>query len=291
MMRAVASILALAVLLSAETALAELPEAPSPVILPAIARDIDLDEHLGRAIDKRLRFTDSQGQGVTLGDSFRDGKPVILSLFYYRCPMLCGLLLEGLVKGLRGLDYRLGEEYRVVTVSFDPRDLPADAARKQQSVLAGLGRPEAAAAWPFLVGERRQSEALADRVGFKYAYDPASDQFAHPAALFVLTPEGRISRYLYGVDFTPRDLRLALLEAGEGRTGTLVDRLILTCYRYDPASRKYGAFIVGFIRLGGALTVLCVGTILVFLFALEGRKRKRKLRELAPETPKEAPRE
>ena len=160
-----------------------------------------------------------------------------------------------MVKGLRGLDYRLGDDYRVVTVSFDPRDPPhwTLLARKQQRAcsLVSAGRTPPPRG-PFLVGERRQSEALADRVGFKYAYDPASDQFAHPAALFVLTPEGRISRYLYGVDFTPRDLRLALLEAGEGRTGTLVDRVILTCYRYDPASRKYGAIIARFIRASAA---------------------------------------
>jgi protein SCO1/2 len=252
--------------------------------LPPAAREVDIDEHLGQALDGRTRFQDETGRTVVLSDYFHDGKPVLLSLFYYRCPMLCGVLLEGMVKGLRDLDLKLGEHYRVLTVSFDPRDRPEDAARKQESVLAGLARPDAKASWPFLVGARGESEALAKNVGFQFAYDPTTEQYAHPAAIFVLTPDGHISRYLYGVTFTPRDLRLALTEAGGGRTGTIVDRVILTCYRYDSATRRYGPYMLGFIRLGAAAILVSVGSLLAVLLGVE-RRRRRLLRASDAEIP------
>jgi protein SCO1/2 len=245
----------------------------APVTPPAPVLEADLEEHLGRRLDPTLAFTGADGRRVVLGDLVSAGKPTVLVLAYYRCPMLCGLVLSGVVEGLRHLDWRLGHEYRALTVSFDPRDTPAAAAQKQASTLAGLGRPlPSPGDWPFLVGQPPAVEALADAVGFRYAYDARTDQYAHPAAAVVLTPDGRVSRYLYGVSFSARDLRLALLEAGDGKIGTIVDRLLFTCYRYDPASRAYGPFIVGFMRIGGALILLTVAAMLLVLVRADRRR-------------------
>jgi protein SCO1/2 len=161
-------------------------------------------------------------------------------------------------------------------VSFDPRDTPESARQKRASTLAGLAHePDSPNAWPFLVGDESQSRALADAVGFRYAYDARTDQYAHPAAAIILTPDGRISRYLYGTSFSARDLRLALVEAGEGRTGTIVDRVILTCYQYDPAARAYGPFMIGFMRIGGGVILVTVSCLLGTLFWRERRQARR----------------
>jgi protein SCO1/2 len=244
------------------------PAAPPPAV-----READLDEQLGRSVDPALVFTDESGHRVRLGDYLDGAAPVVLVLAYYRCPSLCGLVLHGVVDGMKKLSWSLGREYRALTVSFDPRDTPAAARAKQASTLSGLGPPAPPErAWPFLVGEEAPIRALADQVGFRYAYDARTDQYAHPAAAIVLTPRGKISRYLYGVSFSPRDLRLSLIEAGEGKTGTIVDRLILTCYHYDPAARAYGSFIVGFMRLAGALILATVIGLLLVLYRV-GRRR------------------
>lgn len=245
-----------------------------PSALPPPAREVDIDEHLGRALDRGLAFTDSRGRRFVLGDALPGDRPVLLVLAYYRCPMLCGLVLRGVVEGLNQLSFRLGEQYRVLTVSFDPRDTPDGARQKRQSVLAGLGRsPADPGAWPFLIGDEPTIHRLADDLGFRFAYDPRTEQYAHPAAIFALTPDGRVSRYLYGVEFSPRDLRLALLEAGEGKIGTIVDRVILTCYRYDQASRAYAPFVFGFMRLGGGLILASLAVL--FALLLRGERRRR----------------
>jgi len=247
-------------------------EAPPAGPVATATRAVDIEERLGGAVDRRLAFTDMDGRRVRLGDYLGGGKPVILVLAYYRCPMLCGLVLRGAVAGLSLLDYRLGEQYHAITVSFDPRERPAAAREKRATALSALGVDPGTREWPFLVGEAEASRALADELGFRYAYDPRTDQYAHPAAVFVLTPEGRISRYLYGTEFSARDLRLALLEASRGEIGTIVDRVIMTCYRYDPASRKYGPFILGFFRLGA---VVILATALGMLALLWHRERAR----------------
>jgi protein SCO1/2 len=235
--------------------------------LPPAARAVDLDEQLGRRLDPSLTFIDMDGKHVRLGDDATGKAPTVLVLAYYRCPMLCGLVLRGVVDGMNHLALRLGEDYRALTVSFDPRDTPESARAKRASTLKGLARqPGSASAWPFLVGDESQSRALADEVGFRYAYDARTDQYAHPAAAIILTPDGRVSRYLYGTTFSARDLRLALVEAGEGKTGTIVDRVILTCYQYDPAARAYGPFVIGFMRIGGAVILVVVSSLLGTLF-------------------------
>jgi protein SCO1/2 len=266
---------ALAVALTAAPATAAegLEPARGPTALPPIVQQVDIEEHLGRRVDRSLTFTDMRGNEVTLGEELGSGKPVVLVLAYYHCPMLCGLVLRSAVQGLGELPYRLGGDYRAITVSFDPRDTPEAAARKRQSTLAGLGRVEACGGeWPFLVGGARETAALADEIGFRYAYDARTGEYAHPAALLVLTPDGRISRYLYGATFAARDLRLALLEAGEGKIGSIVDRVIMTCYHYDPASRAYGPYVLGFIRLGGVLILVTVSGIVAAAFVVGRRK-------------------
>jgi protein SCO1/2 len=248
--------------------------------LPPAVRAVDLEEQLGRRLDPSLAFTDMDGRRVRLGETITGDAPVVLVLAYYRCPMLCGLVLAGVVDGMNDLSLRLGKDYRALTVSFDPRDTPERARAKRASTLAALTAPaEGAAAWPFLVGGEAATRALADAVGFRYAYDARTDQYAHPAAIVILTPDGRVSRYLYGTSFLARDLRLALVEASQGRTGTIVDRVLLTCYRYDPATRAYGPFILGFMRLGGGITLVVVGGLLAALFWRDSSPRSRTRRQ------------
>jgi protein SCO1/2 len=258
-----------------------------PTSLPPAAQAVDIDEHLGGQVDRALAFTDDRGVHLTLGQALAGDRPAVIVLAYYHCPMLCGLVLRGLVDGLSKVGLRLGDDYQAITVSYDPRDTPEGARQKRASTLGGLGRsPEAEAddarAWPFLVGEDREIHALADELGIRYAHDARTDQFAHPAAAIVLTPDGRVSRYLYGIDFPPRDLRLALVEAGQGKTGTIVDRVLLTCYRYDPSARRYGPFIFGFMRIGGALILVVVAALLFALFRGERRRRAARDGEGAP---------
>jgi protein SCO1/2 len=250
-----------------------------PLYAPPAVASADVEEHLGARLDGSLSFTDAEGRRVRLADVFAGDKPVLLVLAYYRCPMLCGLVLGGAARGLAELGWTPGREYRVLTVSFDPRDTTEAARAKQQSTLAGLGRPLASPAeWPFLTGDEASIRALADTLGFRFAYDARVEAYAHPAAIFALTPDGRVSRYLYGVDFPARDLRLALTEAGEGRSGSIVDRVLLTCYRFDPASRRFGPYIAGFMRLGGAFILFMVAGLVGALALAERRRRTRAAR-------------
>jgi protein SCO1 len=257
---------------SAEESMEDNTGIPSTV-LPSIVGNVDIDEHLGQPIDRSLAFTNMNGKRVRLSEYFSDGKPVLLVLAYYRCPMLCGLVLNGVVEGLKKFDWKLGNQYRVLTISFDPRDTQESAAQKRESTLSALGEVAQTKEWPFLIGEESKSQALADNLGFRFAYDPRTDQYAHPAAIFALTADGRISRYLYGVQFSTRDLRLALLEASEGKIGTIVDRILMTCYRFDPTSRKYGPFIFGFMRLGAIVILFTVSTVLLLLWRGERLRR------------------
>lgn len=244
--------------------------APPPAVLQA-----DLDEQLGRVLPRDLVFTDSSGARLRLGDLFGDGRPVVLILAYYHCPMLCTLVMDGVAKDIRAIDLALGAQYRVVTVSFDPDDGIQDAFRKQAEILGRMGRPDAVRDWRFLVGDASAIHALTDAVGFRYAYDARTRQFAHVAAVVVLTPEGRISRYLYGVDYPAKDFRLALLEAGQGRIGSIVDRVLLTCYHYDPSTRRYGIYVMGVLRLGGLLVFLVLGGLIGTLWLRDRRRTRR----------------
>jgi protein SCO1/2 len=226
-------------------------------------QEVDIDEHLGARLPLQLSFVDSGGHAVRLGDYFHDGKPVVLVLAYFRCPMLCDLVLRGVVAAARGLPLELGRDYRALTVSIDPKDRPQEASLKQHNLLQTLNRP--AAPWPFLVGKEGDIRALASAVGFEYAYDPKSDQYAHPACAIVVMPDGRISRYLYGIQFRAFDLRLALGEAARGRTGGIVDRVLLTCFRYDPATRRYAWAVRGALHATALLTLAGLAALFLLL--------------------------
>jgi len=201
---------------------------------------------------------------------------VVLVLAYYRCPLLCDLVLQGISGALRELGWTPGRDYLGLTVSIDPKDRPAAAHLKQTAVLQAIGQTgaRAEAGWPFLVGDEASIHALADSVGFRYAYDPQSEQFAHPAVAMVLTPDGRLSLYLYGVSFRLLDVRLALTEAARGRVGTIVDRLLLTCFRYDPSARRYGFYVSAVLKGGASLALLAVGAFLAVLWRRDARRMR-----------------
>ena len=237
---------------------------------PAALRDVGIDQQLDRPLPLDLWFRDEAGKVVRLGDFF-GAKPVVLTLAYYHCPMLCPLALEGLVRSLRPLSISAGAEFEMVTVSIDARETSAQAADKKQKLISQYGRKGAAAGWHFLVGDADNVERLARAVGFRYHYDAASDQFAHATGLVVATPQGRISRYLYGVDHAPRDVQLALVEASDNRIGTLADQLLLFCYHYDPATGKYGPAAMTAVRIAGALTVVILGGFIAFQIRHEER--------------------
>ena len=238
---------------------------------PPALRDVGIEQKLDRAVPLDLTFRDESDNAVRLGDFFGQ-KPVLLSLAYYRCPMLCPLALDGLVRGLRPLTWNVGNEFQIVTVSIDARETSAHAAEKKRTLVSDYGRPGAAEGWHVLVGDTDAVHQLADAIGFHYRYDAASDQFAHAAGLFVLTPEGRISRVLYGIDYAPRDLRLALVEASQGKIGTLADQLLLFCYHYDPATGKYGPAAMAAVRIGAALTLAGLVAFVAFQLRHEGSR-------------------
>jgi protein SCO1/2 len=249
-------------------------------VRPAALRDVGFDQRLGQNVPLDVELRDEQGRAVKLGAYFQ-GRPVVLSVVYYECPMLCTLTLNGLVTALDTLSFDAGREFEVVTVSFDSREGPELARAKKAAYLRRYQRPGAAEGWHFLTGGEDALRALTTSVGFRYAWDERTRQFAHPAGLVVLTSEGRISRYLYGVEYAPKDLRLALVESAAGRIGSAVDQVLLFCYEYDPETGRYGAVIMRLVRLGGLLTLAALGG-LVFLLRRSERRR-------APPRPRVAP--
>jgi protein SCO1 len=237
---------------------------------------VDVVERLGEQVPARLGFYDSFHNQVALKDFLGQGKPAALTLVYFECPMLCSLVLKGLIQGLNRTGLQLGKDYQGITVSFDPKDTPRSAAEAQRGYLAGLKGLERARAqdWPFLTGGEGNARALAEALGFKYRYDEPTRQFAHPAVVFVLTPEGRISRYLYGIEFPSRDLRLALVEASGGKVGTSFDRVLLKCFRYDPGTGRYRLYATNFVRGGALLAGLGLFAGLALLWRQEWKRRR-----------------
>ncbi len=223
--------------------------------LPKSLEGVTFDQRLGQQLPLGTTFTDESGTTRPLGDFMR-GKPVILTLNYFECPMLCTVELNGLVSALKPLGPAVGDEFDIVTVSFNPAEGPALAEQKKAEYVKSYGRPEAAEGWHFLTGSPESIRALTESVGFHYRYDDETKQFAHAAGVVVLTPDGRASRYFFGVEFAPRDLKLALVESSQGRIGTLVDRVLLFCFHYDPAEAKYGIAALNLVRAGGAVTVI-----------------------------------
>jgi protein SCO1/2 len=244
-------------------------------LVPPALREVGVTQKPDAPLPLELTFVDEDGREVTLADYFRDDRPVLLSLVYYRCPMLCNLVLDGLVDTLEEIDWVPGEQFEIVTLSIDVTDTPKLAAAKKATYLSAYGRPQAAGGWHFLTGEQEAIDAVADAVGFRYRYLPNEREFAHPAALFVLTPEGRVSRYLFGVNNDPRDLRLALVEAADGGIGSIVDQFLLYCYSYDAETGKYTPVAWRIMRLGGIVTLLALGAVIGMLVLRETRLRRR----------------
>ena len=239
---------------------------------------MDVKEKLGKKIDLNLEFIAENGYPAPLKSFFKDGKPVILNLVYYTCPMLCNVILNGQTTTLRELDWTIGDQFNVVTISFDPRDNFDVARKKRAAYLESYGRPTNG--WHFLVDYADNARKLADQVGFPYRWNEHLEQYAHPAVVFVLSPDGMISRYLYGVRFKERDVRLALTEAAKGKFGFTVEKFLLYCYHYDPDSQSYVPFAANIMRIGGVLTVIFLGT---FLFVFFRRERRRAGTKRSPE--------
>jgi protein SCO1/2 len=243
------------------------PARPGPAAdgRPAALRDVGFDQRLGETLPLDAPLRDEAGREVRLGDYF-GRRPVVLSLVYYECPMLCTLTLNGLVSALGVLSFQPGREFEIVTVSFDPKDTPDSAAARKRAYLARYGRPAAAAGWHFLTGSTESIERITRALGFRYAWDAQTSQFAHPAGIVVATPEGRLARYLYGIEYAPRDLQLAVTEASAGKVGGPVEQVLLFCYEYDPASGGYGLAIMRLVRAAGVLTVAALaGYVLLML--------------------------
>jgi protein SCO1 len=228
---------------------------------PPALRGVDVAEHLGAAVPADAEFFDEAGRAVTLGQLLPGDKPVLLTLVYYRCPMLCNLVLNGLVRSMRDVDMDLGKDYRAITLSVDPKDTPHESLKRRRHHLQAMNKSEQAP-WAFLTGQEEDIRRVAEAVGFLYNYDPETQQYAHPAVAMVLPPEGKVSRYLYGADFPQRDLKLALLEAGQGKVGSSFEKVVLSCFKYDPASKRYGFYIFGFLRLGALAVFGALATLL-----------------------------
>ena len=241
---------------------------PPTNVRPPNLQNVGIEQHLDAQVPPDLAFVDDAGHDVKLGDYFGK-KPLILNLVYYQCTMLCGEALAGLTGAMKMVKFDLGNEFEVVTVSFNPNETPAIAAEKKQEYLKRYGRPNAASGWHFLTGPPESINALTKAVGFQYQYDAKTNQYAHATAIMVLTPQGHISRYFYGVDFPPKDLRMGLVEASQNKIGNAVDQVLLYCYHYDPATGKYGAVVTNILRLGAAVTILFLAGLLFILFRLD----------------------
>jgi len=259
-------VLALATFSFGAIARAQIYTPPEPTQIYSrspLLRNVGIDQKMGALVPLDLSFDDEAGNPVTLRQYL--GKPVILALVYYSCPSLCNMVLNGVLRSVKDLPLTAGEDYNVVAVSFDPRETSSMAAVKKTNYVKEYGRPGTENGWHFLTGPELSSKKLAETVGFRYAYDSITNQYAHGSAIMILTPEGRVTKYFYGINYPSRDVRLGLIEAANHRIGSPVDQVLLYCYHYDPSTGKYGMVIMNVIRLGGLLTL---GTLLTFMFVM-----------------------
>jgi protein SCO1/2 len=253
---------------------------PPANVRPPGLKNVGIQQNLNQQIPPDLVFTDDLGRTVRLGDYFGK-RPMILNLVYYNCPMLCGEVLSGLENSLRMMKFDVGKEFDVLTISFDRRETPEMAAHKKAEFLKRYKRPGAEQGWHFLVGRQDAIDALTKTAGFQYEYDEQTRSFAHASAIMVLTPDGKIAQYYYGIEYPPKDLRLGLVEAGQGKIGSVVDQLLLYCYHYDPEKGKYSAVVMRIVRLAGAATMLFLGILIFWLVrsspahGLQGAQRVR----------------
>lgn len=266
---AVIALAAMPLALRADNAPATTNAPNTPLQLPGPA---GIAQKLDTQLPLDLMFHDEAGRVVRLGQLINGRRPVLLNFVYFRCPMLCPMVLEGTTTSLTHLKFNIGEQFDVITVSIDPRDKPRDAALLKDKYVKHYGRLQAAKGWHFLTSNETPIKRLTQAAGFAYSYDSRTDQFAHGAALLVLTPQGKISRYFYGFEYKPRDLRLALVEASQGKVGTAVDQLLLLCFHYDPVTGKYSRNAMMFARAGGVTTMLALSGFIFFMFRKERRQ-------------------
>jgi len=243
------------------------PLAPGDVSTarPPQLEEVTFRQQLDSMLPLDATFVDDRGRPVTLGQYFGQGKPVLLAFVYFQCPMLCTQVMNGLSSAFKAMPFAAGEDFEVVLVSFDPRDTPAIAAEKKRAHLEYWSTGQDADSWHLLSGDEASIRRATSAAGFTYQWDERTGQFAHVSGILVATPEGRLSRYFYGVEYSPRDLRLALVESGEGRIGSAVDELLLYCFHYDPASGQYGLLVMNLVRLGGVLTMLFIGGFILLM--------------------------
>lgn len=244
-------------------------------VTPAELEGVDVTEHLDRPLPRDAEFRDHTGKRVRLGDYFDGKRPVALTLAYHSCKVVCSMVLGAKVEALTQQEWRLGDQFRAVTISIDPRDTPAIAAKKRRQMLALYGR--GAEAWDFLVGDEANIAKVAKAVGFTYRYDPRADQYAHPAALMLTKPNGELARYLYGLSFDAQDVRLGLLEASQGKSISTLEKVILYCYMYDPIGARYVVVARNVMKVGGAVTVVLLGMFLMLMWRREARTRRHSL--------------
>lgn len=240
---------------------------------PRVLADIGIEQRLNEQLPLDLMFKDSEGREVRLGDYFRD-RPVVLSLVYYECPMLCTMILNGLLKCVNVLEFDIGNEFEIVTVSFDPTETPAMAAQKKASYLAQYDREGAEAGWHFLTGTEENIKTLTQAAGFNYKYDADRKQYVHASGIMVATPDGKLSRYAYGIEYSPRDLKLSLIEASAHKIGSPVDAVLLYCFHYDPTTGKYGLVIMNVVRLIGTATVVLLAAFIIVSIVRDRRAKK-----------------
>jgi protein SCO1 len=247
--------------------------------VPPQLRNVRVIQKLNSQVPLDMQFRRESGELVSLRKLLR-GKPVILSLVYYDCPRLCPMTLTGLLKAIRTLDFNVGREFDIVTVSFDPREAPALAAAKKARYIEGYGRESASEGWHFLTGDQREILRLTNAVGFGFEFDTTQEQFSHASVIMILTPDGRVSRYLFGIEPSPRDLRLGLVEAANHQIGSVADQVLLYCFRYDPHTGRYSMAILNVIRVFAALTVVLIGAFIAYAVRRESRRRHARLQEV-----------
>ncbi|MCP4632331.1 MAG: SCO family protein [candidate division Zixibacteria bacterium] len=240
---------------------------------PEELKKIDVEEHLGDNIPLDLMFISDRGDTITLKDYFFKEKPVILILGYYSCPMLCNLIMNGVSEGVRQLSYLPGRDFQIVMISIDPTETDLLASAKKANYIKQIGKPNIENGWDFLTTSTDNAAILSEAVGFKYFYDEEEEQYAHPAVLVFLSPEGKISRYIYGIEYSERSLRMAIMEASEGKVGNTLDRIILYCYHYDPDAGSYVLFAGNVMRIGGFITLILLAGVLIPMWLKERRKK------------------